>query len=74
MTARETVNLAPDGRGLLRFIREQVLPSDRPVALRMLGTFSVTVDGTTRPISAMEAQDTLDSWQREIDAGRKVTK
>ena len=70
MRAVGTVNIAPDGRGLLRFIREQVLPDDRPVALRMLGTFSVTVDGITRPISAMEAQDTLDSWQKDMDAKR----
>ena len=62
MRAVGTVNIAPDGEGLLRFIREQVLP------LRMLGTFSVTVDGITRPISALEAQDTLDSWQKGMDA------
>lgn len=67
MTAVRTVNIAPDGKGLLRFIREEVLPDDRPVALRMLGTFSVTVDGVTRPIGAMEAQDVLDGWQKEID-------
>ena len=70
MRAVGTVNIAPDGKGLLRWIREQVSPSDRPLALRMLGTFSVTVDGVTRPISAMEAQDTLDSWQKDMDAKR----
>tara|TARA_Y100001951_G_C11265517_1_gene255252 strand:- start:842 stop:1111 length:270 start_codon:yes stop_codon:yes gene_type:complete len=62
-----TVNIVPDGKGLLRFIREGVLPDDRPLALRMLGTFSVTVDGVSRPIGAMEAQDILDGWQKDID-------
>lgn len=68
MRAVETVNIAPDGEALLRWIRKQVFPSDRPVALRMLGHFSVTVDGVTRPISAVEAQDILDSWQKDMDA------
>ena len=66
MRGPATVNIAPDGPGLLRWIREAVLPSDRPTAVRMLGTFSVTIGGVTRPISAMEVQDTLDAWQREV--------
>ena len=68
----KSINIAPDGEGMLRWIRKAVLPGDRPMALRLLGCFNVTVDGVSRPIGATEAQEMLDSWEEEADSIKRV--
>ena len=66
------INIAPNGPVMLRWIKEVVLPSDRPLALRLLGHFSVTADGASRPIGATEAQDIIDGWEEEADPIKRV--